>query len=200
MSITKITENISYIKVSTNPLSSDVGIVNGKDFIWLYDVGSSDFAAKEINSLKKQKNAVFSHFHPDHIGNMNKVDLREEYQSANTFRYTKRGIAFSEDAFIKDGIKIHLFKIPSSHAKGCVGMEVGEYAFLGDAIYCTVKNAKPCYNASILKEEIDLIKALKASYFLISHDEEFVKTKEEVIEELLKTYSKRNNKESYIYL
>ncbi len=200
MSTVKITENISYIKASENPLSADVGIVEGENFVWLFDVGANDFAHTEVNAINKPKNAVLSHFHPDHIGNLDKTKLNEIYQCANTFGYTKRGICVTEDVYIEDGITLHLFPIPSSHAKGSLGLEVGEYAFLGDAAYSTMKKGKVCYNSSVLKEEIDLLKKLKAKYFLISHDEKFVKTKEEVISELSEIYSKRDPKESYIFL
>ena len=150
--------------------------------------------------FEKPKNAVISHFHPDHIGNLEHVDLNEIYLGANTFKYAKRGKVIDKDVFIDDGIKIHLFPIPSSHAKGSLGMEIGDYAFLGDATYSTMKQGKACYNSSVLKEEISVLKNLSAKFFLISHDEEFIKPKEKIVAELEEIYSRRDPKESFIWI
>lgn len=38
--ITRLDDNISYIEPTVNPLSANVVIINGKDAVWLYDVGS----------------------------------------------------------------------------------------------------------------------------------------------------------------
>ena len=198
--IIKINDRISYIKATGKPLSADVGIVEGDEFIWIFDVGADESVPISLNKIQKTKNAVISHFHPDHMGNLEHVDLNEVYLGANTFKYAKRGNVVDEDVFINDGAEIHLFPLPSSHAKGSVGMETGDYAFLGDAIYSTMKQGKVCYNASVLKEEIAVLKNLSAKFFLISHDERFVRPKEEIISELSEIYSKRDPKESYIWI
>ena len=198
--IIKINDRISYIKATGKPLSTDVGIVEGDEFIWIFDVGADESVPISLNKIQKPKNAVISHFHPDHMKNLEHVDLNEVYLGANTFKYAKRGNVVDEDVFINDGAEIHLFPLPSSHAKGSVGMETGDYAFLGDAIYSTMKQGKVCYNASVLKEEIAVLKNLSAKFFLISHDERFVRPKEEIISELSEIYSKRDPKESYIWI
>lgn len=198
--IIKINDRISYIKATGKPLSADVGIVEGDEFIWIFDVGADESVPISLNKIQKPKNAVISHFHPDHMGNLEHVDLNEVYLGANTFKYAKRGKVVDEDVLINDGAEIHLFPLPSSHAKGSVGMETGDYAFLGDAIYSTMKQGKACYNASVLKEEIAVLKNLSAKFFLISHDERFVRPKEEIISELSEIYSKRDPKESYIWI
>ena len=198
--IIKINDRISYVKATEKPLSADVGIVEGDEFIWIFDVGADESVPISLNKIQKPKNAVISHFHPDHMKNLEHVDLNEVYLGANTFKYAKRGNVVDEDVFINDGAEIHLFPLPSSHAKGSVGMETGDYAFLGDAIYSTMKQGKVCYNASVLKEGIAVLKNLSAKFFLISHDEIFVRPKEEIISELSEIYSKRDPKESYIWI
>ena len=198
--IIKINDRISYVKATEKPLSADVGIVEGDEFIWIFDVGADESVPISLNKIQKPKNAVISHFHPDHMGNLEHVDLNEVYLGANTLNYAKRGNVVDKDVFINDGAEIHLFPLPSSHAKGSVGMETGDYAFLGDAIYSTMKQGKVCYNASVLKEEIAVLKNLSAKFFLISHDERFVRPKEEIISELSEIYSKRDPKESYIWI
>ena len=198
--IIKINDRISYVKATEKPLSADVGIVEGDEFIWIFDVGADESVPISLNKNQKPKNAVISHFHPDHMGNLEHVDLNEVYLGANTLNYAKRGNVVDKDVFINDGAEIHLFPLPSSHAKGSVGMETGDYAFLGDAIYSTMKQGKVCYNASVLKEEIAVLKNLSAKFFLISHDERFVRPKEEIISELEEIYKKRDPKESYIWI
>lgn len=196
----RINERISYIKASGKPLSADVGIIEGDEYLWLFDVGADESVSAVLNGMNKPKKAVISHFHPDHTGNIDKAALGEIYLGANTFGYIKRGSIIEKDIFINDGIKIHIFPLPSSHAKGSVGLEVGEYAFLGDATYATMKQGKVCYNASVLKEEIAVLKKLSAKYFLLSHDEKFIRDKEDVIAGLEEIYLKRNPKEAYIFV
>lgn len=196
----KINERISYIKAKNNPLSADVGIVEGDKFAWIFDVGADDSVPMELMKVEKPKNIVISHFHPDHMGNLEHVDFEALFLGANTFKYAGKGEVVCDDIFIDDGIKIHIFPLPSSHAKGSLGFETGEYAFLGDTVYSTMKKGRTCFNSSVLKEEITVLKKLSAKYFLISHDEKFIRTKEEVLEQLEEIYSKRDPKESFIWI
>ena len=196
--IIKVTDRISYIKATEKPLSADVGIIEGDESVWIFDVGADESVPILLNKISKPKNAVISHFHPDHMENLEHVDLNGVYLGTNTFKYAKRGTVVDKDVFIDDGIAIHIFPLPSSHAKGSLGMEIGDYAFLGDATYSTMKQGKVCYNVSVLKEEIAVLKNLSAKFFLISHDEKFIRPKEEIIEELEEIYKKRDPKESYI--
>ena len=198
--IIKVTDRISYIKATEKPLSADVGIIEGDESVWIFDVGADESVPISLNKIQKPKNAVISHFHPDHMSNLEHVDLNGVYLGANTFKYAKRGMVVDKDVFIDDGITIHIFSLPSSHAKGSLGMEIGDYAFLGDATYSTMKQGKVCYNASVLKEEIAVLENLSAKFFLISHDEKFIRPKEEIISELSEIYSKRDPKESYIWI
>lgn len=196
-----ITDSISYWKASEGPLSADVGVVEGKRNIWIFDVGSSDTAAERIQALPGNKNVVLSHFHRDHTGNLERITYQKLYQGANTFRYTKSGELVRGDLWLEDGLELHLFELPSSHAKGCIGMEInGEYAFLGDGTYCMVKQERPVYNVGLLKEEIRVLESLQAGYFLLSHDKAFVHEKGEVLEELKKIYSKGEPGNPYIYV
>ena len=196
--IIKVTDRISYIKATEKPLSADVGIFEGDESVWIFDVGADESVPILLNKISKPKNAVISHFHPDHMENLEHVDLNGVYLGTNTFKYAKRGTVVESDMFFDDGEKIHIFPLPSSHAKGSLGMEIGDYAFLGDATYSTMKQGKVCYNVSVLKEEIAVLKNLSAKFFLISHDEKFIRPKEEIIEELEEIYKKRDPKESYI--
>lgn len=198
--IIKINERISYIKATEKPLSADVGMVFGDEFVWIFDVGADESVPMELKCIEKPKNTVISHFHPDHMANLDKIDFCEIFLGANTFKYAKKGTVVEKEVFIEDGIKIRIFPLPSSHAKGSLGLEAGDFAFLGDATYATMKQGRVCYNASVLKEEITVLKSLSAKYFLLSHDEKFIHPKDEIIKNLEEIYLKRDPKESYIFI
>lgn len=194
----RISDRISYWKATEVPLSADIGVVEGDECVWVFDVGNSTEALECIRSITKSLNLVLSHFHKDHIGNVKQLD-ENIYQGAHTLKYTHFGEVVHGDIWIEDGAKIHLFEIPSGHAKGCIGMEVDEeYAFLGDAIYCTMKEDKQVYNANLLAEQIKVLRTLKAKYFLLSHRERFVCKKEVVLRQLESIYAMRDAKCAWI--
>ena len=57
---------------------------------------------------------------------------------------------------------------------------------------------KPVYNAQLLKEEIQVLKGLRARYVLLSHDTIFCHEKKEIIEELEQIYARRKKESPYI--
>ena len=108
------------------------------------------------------------------------------------------GTELTAHLYFENGI--HLFPIPSCHAKGCVGLEYEGYAFLGDATYSTIKENRVAYNAGVLKEMIAVLKSLQADWFLLSHSEPFAKPKAEVLAQLEKIYALRDRQEPYIFV
>lgn len=192
-----------YWKATQEPLSADIGVLEGDKYTWIFDVGNGPEAAACLRSLPGPKKAVLSHFHQDHIGNWREAELETLYQGAHTFQYTGAGEVVRGSLTMEDGALIRLFEIPSSHAKGCIGMEVDEkYAFLGDATYCTVKytQGRPAYNANLLADEIKVLRAVKAPCFLLSHDDAYMRKKEDVLAELEEIYARRNPQSAYIFL
>ena len=197
MELLKITDRISYFPHRESPLSADVGIIRCDDELWIYDVGSTEEIAAAINALPGHKNVVLSHFHQDHAGNEERVMYDVLYAGAFTCKRLGLGTAVEDHLVFDNGI--HLFCLPSSHAKGCVGLEYGDYAFLGDATYSTVKDGRATYNAGILKEQITVLKSLQAAWFLLSHSEPFACHRTEVISQLEEIYALRNRYSSYIF-
>ncbi len=181
-----IDDRISYIEATEDPLSADIGIIHCNGVIWLYDVGSDE---RRIASLQGEYNVVLSHFHQDHAGNFGKIGIRTLYVSKETYAHLRQGTIVSTDLYEGD---LHVFPIPSSHAKGCLGLEVGgKYAFVGDALYGREKNGRYVYNAQLLKEEIEVLRKLQAPLLLVSHCKGLIRRKDEVIAELNEIYQGR---------
>ena len=198
-----IDERLSYWKASQEPLSADIGVLEGDKYTWIFDVGNGPEAAGCIRSIPGPKRVALSHFHQDHIGNWREVEFETLYQGAHTFRYTGVGEIVRGCLTMEDGALIRLFEIPSSHAKGCIGMEVDEkYAFLGDATYCTAKytQGRLAYNANLLADELKVLRALKAPHVLLSHNDAFIRRKEDVLAELEEIYALRDPQNPYIFV
>ena len=198
MEIRNVTDRISYLPAVEKPLSADIGIIRCDDKLWIYDVGSSGEAAEAINALAGPKNIVLSHFHTDHAGNIDHVAYDMLYAGAFTCRKLGKGSIVDAPLRFENGI--HIFPLPSGHAKGCVGLEYGDYAFLGDAVYSMEKNGKAAYNAGLLKELITVLKSLRANLFLLSHREPFARPRAGVIMWLEEIYARRDRNEPYIFL
>ncbi len=181
-----LSEKISYIEFTENPLSADIGIIRDNGITWLYDVGNGE---KCISELDGSYHVVLSHFHQDHIGNIGKIQAEELYVSKETYKHILKGTIVRDSIYIGN---LHIFPLPSSHTSGSLGLEIdGTYAFVGDALYCKVKDGSYVYNAQLLKEEIDVLKKLRAPFLLVSHFNGLIRKKEDVIAELEMIYKMR---------
>lgn len=182
----RINDRISYIEASEDPLSADIGIIEDSDSTWLYDVGNGE---KSICGLDSSYHVVLSHFHPDHTGNISRIRTGSVYVSRETYAHVQCGTIVSDDLYIGG---LHIFPLPSSHTKGSLGLEVdGEYAFIGDALYSKVKDGFYIYNAQLLKDEIEILSALRAPHLLVSHFKGLIREKDAVIDELMTIYGMR---------
>lgn len=193
MNEVSINEKISYIEATDDPLSADIGIVKEDDVSWLYDIGNGE---RSISGLTGSYNVVLSHFHPDHIGNIGRIRIKDLYLSKETYEYIPKDILAACSIHIVTELinigNLHIFPLPSSHAKGSLGLEIdGVYTFVGDALYCKTKNNTYLYNAQLLKEEIDVLKCLSSPFLLVSHFSGFIRSKADVLEELETIYAMR---------
>lgn len=182
-----INEKISYIECSEDPLSADIGIIRDGDTVWLFDVGGDERA---ITEWTEHYNVVLSHFHQDHTGNIGKLTIREAFVSDETKRHVRMGTVTDRDIYIGN---LHIFPLPSSHCKGCLGLEVDEtYAFVGDALYSKFRDGYYIFDAQLVKDEIAVLQNLKAPYLLVSHFKGLVRRRDEVIAELTELYQHRD--------
>ncbi|MCM1049714.1 MAG: MBL fold metallo-hydrolase [Clostridiales bacterium] len=182
-----INEKLSYIESNENPLSAEIGIIRERSVTWLYDVGDGE---ENISGLNENYHIVLSHFHQDHIGNIDKLKTENLYVSKETYQNIHKGIIVDTDLYIGN---LHIFPLPSSHCDGCLGLEVDHaYAFVGDALYTKAKGDYYVYNVALLKDEIRILKELDAPYLLVSHYDGLIRDKETVIAELETIYKMRD--------
>ena len=180
------------------PLSADVGIVQGEGSLWIFDVGSSDETATAINALPGKKIVVLSHFHADHAANLPKIQFERLYAGSYTCKKLGMGIPVEREMTFFDGVELRLFPLPSSHAKGCVGLEVGgAFAFVGDGLYSGGKDGST-YNVSVLHETIAAVRRLSAKELLVSHDAAFVRPADEMLAHLEMIYARRKPGEAFL--
>lgn len=149
-----------------------------------------------------EKVIIISHFHPDHMANLQYFEDVQCYVSRNTFKYTKKGTIVDKEVLIQDGVQLRIFQLPSSHAKGSLGLEVNEeYAFVGDAIAPSIRPEGllyDLYNVQLLAEEIRVLKKIKASIIIQSHNMGSLIPKSEIIERLESIYARRNGQNPFI--
>ena len=161
-----VTDYFSYITPAIKPLSANVSVIEGEKYLWVYDVGSHENIPEMLAEISKQKGKkikiILSHFHPDHIANLQHIKWESLYQGKNTYKYTHIGEIVESDINVDEtDIKLRIFQMPSSHAKGSLALLVNnKYCLLGDALYPAHKGDKTVYNAGILKQQIDILKQI----------------------------------------
>ena len=91
----RINDKISYIECSEDPLSADVGIIREPDGIWLYDVGND---VRNLEGLDGKYNVVLSHFHLDHVGSLEKLNVQTLFLSKETQKHlNQQGVITETD-------------------------------------------------------------------------------------------------------
>ena len=223
--------------MSNDPLSADVIAVRGDRAWWIFDVGACDEAVQFINELPRipveeaaipvdenganlaacnnaarlAKNVVISHFHRDHLLNVQRMyggEISLDIDALYVGAYTSKtfgeieGVAKNvvmEPLSFDDGVQIRILPMPNSHAKGSLALVIDDYVFLGDATYPMVGHGAPdVYNVQILGEQIKLLKSLTPSRFCLSHKRGLVRDKTSVIQFLESVYARRQKNENYI--
>lgn len=234
----EVSERIEYIEGQENPISSEVVIVKGDNATWIYDVGTSDEAFDAISELildmdsGRDVNIVISHFHKDHMGNLDRIakipvtgKCVNLYVSSYTYERSKTGIIVDNDITIDDGVKIHIFKMPSTHSKGCLCMEAGgEVVCVGDAVfpaYKKLENEKTgemsacvdvfvnkddykhqykVYNVQHLKNQIDMLNSIESTKIFMSHEKRPIAKKAVIVKFLESIYAKREQNNPLILI
>lgn len=207
-----ITNQISYIPASKNPLSADVVLIEGEEYLYLFDVGNNEEVAAYLNTLPKKKKVILSHFHADHTGSIGRLDFETVYAGPIMEKYYQYFVpgyekgqepekyqTVTEVVKISDGVELEIHPVPASHAKGSLLVQVdGVYIFLGDAFYSRKKDKKAVYNVQLLKEKIKLLQELSGEKVFLSHEKRPIKAKNGIIRFLQRIYEKREKNQPYI--
>lgn len=160
-----ISHRIRQISAVSEPLSSDVFIIEGDTRYYVFDVGSSDEAFEALSALDKPATVILSHFHRDHTGNMGRFTPAETLAGARTMKYITGGTLVDAPLTIRDGVEIVVQPCVSPHAPGCLIATVdGEYTFIGDLHY-----ARPGMGQGEAKGMLNVLKTLDTRYFVVSH-------------------------------
>lgn len=160
-----IAPRIRQIPAVSEPLSSDVFIIEGDERYYVYDVGSNDEAFEALSALGKPVTVILSHFHRDHMGNMSRLTPAETLAGARTMKYITGGTLVDTPLIIRDGVEIIVQPCVSPHAPGCLIATVDdEYTFIGDLHY-----ARPGAGQGEAKGMLNLLKSLNTRYFVVSH-------------------------------
>lgn len=176
-----ITPYLSRLPAAEEPiLSADVFVIRGERRTYLFDVGQSGVAREMIAAIPGEKAAVLSHFHPDHTGNVGRLDLAEVYAGGFTQRKLGRGTVVREAVVLRDGVELIIRHCPSPHAKGSLILTVnGEYTLLGDLWY-----HRPDYDHEAARQMLLTLRGIDTRYFITSHQTDGVCEKNALLREL----------------
>ena len=177
----EIVPGIFHIPSVSEPLSSDVFIVEGEKRFYVFDVGTGDAAYEAVAGLDKPATVILSHFRQDHTGNMTRLSPVEVLCGARTRKHLGQGTPVENVTEISDGVLIRVQPCVSPHAPGCLIMTVNDACtFLGDLCY-----ARPGTGQGEAKGMYRVLKGMKTEYFIQSHrTEDLLQEKETVLREI----------------
>jgi len=167
----KIGGDIRYVPAEEEPLSSDVFLIRGRHYTYVYDVGSSQAARHQLQREEKPLVIMLSHLHADHTANLACLTYAKLYVGGKTRQKLRVGETLSEDALcFQDGVNLELRRCPSVHENGSLILTVNrEYSLLGDLIY-PLHKPDPSLALAMLKQ----LSAIETRYFVVSHRKEKV--------------------------
>lgn len=162
-----ISAYLQYLPSNQEPLSADVYLVHGDQYEYVFDVGNSEEALNCLSGIQKKKVVILSHYHKDHVGNIDRLQYKALYVGDVTRDTIQKGTVIENELTIQDGVTIKIRHCPSPHVSGSLIVTInGEYTLLAD-LYFT----KPDYNRQIAKEMLDTLKGIDTKYFVVSHQE-----------------------------
>ena len=170
------------IPPQSDPLSSDVFVIEGRERFYVFDAGASDAAYEAVAGLEKPVTFILSHFHRDHTGNLSRLE-GEILGGARTCKALGRGSRVDAPLLIEDGIRLLVQPCVSPHAPGCLILTVDEQlTFLGDLPY-----AQPGKGSGEMTGMLRTLQGVKTEAFVLSHGETFrAIPKAELLERLMK--------------
>ena len=176
-----IGKRIKYLPATNNPLSADVFCIEGDQYCYVYDVGNDDRSLQYINQLNREMVIILSHYHKDHIGNIESIHYRNLYVGKKTYEVIGKGVVVEDKFTINDGVKIDVIHCTSPHTDGSLIVTIdNEYTLIAD-LYFT----RPPFEKDKAMKMIETLRKINTEYFVITHQEdEKVIPKDKLITEL----------------
>ena len=160
-----IGEHIRYLPASDDPLSADVYFIEGNNNCYIYDVGNNADSLDQINRISKDKTIIISHYHKDHVGNIDRVDCRNLYVGKKTYEIIGKGNIVENVLTIHDGVKIDIIHCISPHTDGSLIINIDNtYTLIAD-LYFT----RPPFEKKKAMEMLQTLKNIDTKFFVISH-------------------------------
>lgn len=179
----EICEYIRCLEPSQVPLSAAVYLIQGEQNTYVFDVGRSEDSAAVLASIPN-KVLILSHYHGDHSDNLSKLEYRQLYVAENCARMLGVGHSVSDQLKLYDGVELWIRSCPSVHVEGCLILLVNkEYCLLGD-----VYLHRATFDSEKAWQMLAVLKRMPCRYFLLSHGENLLVPKEELIAELEKEF------------
>lgn len=171
---------LSCLPASDDPLSADVFVIRGERRDYVFDVGNCEEALAVLRALPREKAAILSHFHPDHTGNIGRLEWAAVYAGGLTQKKIGRGQVVQDTEIIRDGVEIVIRHVASPHAKGSLIATInGEYTLLGDLWY-----HRPDYDREAARQMLLTLRTIDTRYFVASHQAQNVREKDALLAEL----------------
>lgn len=181
-----------------------IGLILGSKISCLVDVSNQKPLLEEGLAFVHRQTpsaiikVILTHFHPDHIDNLRFLPENiEVFATKNTSRYLSRAFSLvSGETRIDVGDReIHLYPVPSLHAKGCLDVQDGGFLFVGDALFSHEKSGSLFYNREIVVEMTKKYEAMDFETAIPSHQSPFLKKKEvmALLHDLLRNSLKSSN-------
>lgn len=188
--IQAITSHIHLLLGDPNAICPSIGIISGKTASLFVDLSNRQPMLIEAEDYLKDNNlpplryVLFTHFHDDHIANLQYLEEGPAILSSkNTSRYLSR-----PSTLIKETTKIDLgeeeiiiIPVPSLHAKGCLTLLVDDYLFLGDSLAPRESKDGLYFDSSIAFEMEKTFSSIPFSFGIPAHPGEFL-SKEKIVD------------------
>lgn len=182
--VSEISPSLHLLLGDKNAICPNIGIVTGRTASLFVDLSNRQSMLEEAleylpaNGYPPLRYVLFTHFHDDHIANLQFLpEGIELLSSKNTSRYLSR-----PSTIVKENTQIDLgehmvsiIKVPSLHAKGCLALLNDDYLFIGDSLAPREGKDGLYFDSSIAFEMEKAFKEIPFKEAIQGHPASFIK-------------------------
>lgn len=195
----KVNESIYYVEGENNEPCPKISLIVGENFSLLIDVGNkkeqidSLYEGIRKYSLPSLKYVVITHFHDDHLHNINEFKDKEIIASRQTCKYIKFPVNVYEKKSELDlgNLKVVIDELPNSHAKGSllIYLPKEKMMFIGDAVAGKITKNSYSINRSLTYELNKKLKEYDVETYVDGHSR-FILNNAKLINEEIENYNR----------